>query len=115
MSLDSLLFCYSYALAFLAGTDNSSKNTYFKIDPIKQDMSAEADETFSSWWLTNFGVSFNYSECYLMYMDGDDMDSILRITTLTQMINLMSVCMKVCRISCLIWLSLSIQTKTVQL
>ena len=79
MSLDSLLFCYSYVLAFLAGTDNSSKNTYFKIDPIKQDMSAQANADFSTWWLANFGVDFNYSECYLMFMDGDDMDSILPV------------------------------------
>lgn len=79
MSLDSLLFCYSYVLSFLAGTDNSSKNTYFKIDPIKQDMSAQANDDFSAWWLANFGVAFNYSECYLMYMDGDDMDSILPV------------------------------------
>ena len=79
MSLDSLLFCYCYVLSFLAGTDNSSKNTYFKIDPIKQDMSAQANDDFSAWWLANFGVSFNYSECYLMFMDGDDMDSILPV------------------------------------
>lgn len=79
MSLDSLLFCYCYVLSFLAGTDNSSKNTYFKIDPIKQDMSAQANDEFSAWWMANFGVDFNYAECYLMYMDGDDMDSILPV------------------------------------
>ena len=79
MSLDSLLFCYSYVLSFLAGTDNSSKNTYFKIDPIKQDMSAQANDEFSAWWMANFGVDFNYAECYLMFMDGDDMDSILPV------------------------------------
>lgn len=79
MSLESLLFCYCYVLSFLAGTDNSSKNTYFKIDPIKQDMSAQANDDFSAWWLANFGVDFNYSECYIMYMDGDDMDSILPV------------------------------------
>ena len=79
MSLESLLFCYCYVLSFLAGTDNSSKNTYFKIDPIKQDMSAQANDDFSAWWLANFGVDFNYAECYIMYMDGDDMDSILPV------------------------------------
>lgn len=79
MSLDSLLFCYSYVLSFLAGTDNSSKNTYYKIDPIKQDMSAQANDEFSAWWMANFGVDFNYAECYLMFMDGDDMDSILPV------------------------------------
>lgn len=79
MSLESLLFCYCYVLSFLAGTDNSSKNTYFKIDPIKQDMSAQANDDFSAWWLANFGVEFNYAECYIMYMDGDDMDSILPV------------------------------------
>lgn len=79
MSLESLLFCYCYVLSFLAGTDNSSKNTYFKIDPIKQDMSAQANDDFSAWWLANFGVDFNYTECYIMYMDGDDMDSILPV------------------------------------
>lgn len=79
MSLESLLFCYCYVLSFLAGTDNSSKNTYFKIDPIKQDMSAQANDDFSAWWLANFGVDFNYEECYIMYMDGDDMDSILPV------------------------------------
>ena len=79
MSLESLLFCYCYVLSFLAGTDNSSKNTYFKIDPIKQDMSAQANDEFSAWWLANFGVDFNYAECYLMFMDGDDMDSILPV------------------------------------
>ena len=79
MSLDSLLFCYSYVLSFLAGTDNSSKNTYFKIDPIKQDMSNQANSDFSNWYFANFMEDFDYSECYIIYMDGDDMDSILPV------------------------------------
>ena len=79
MSLDSLLFCYSYVLTFLAGTDNSSKNTYFKIDPIKQDMSSQVNSEFSEWWFNNFGEDFDFAECYLVYMDGDDMDSILPV------------------------------------
>lgn len=77
MSMESLLFLYCYVLMFLSGTDNSAKNTYYKIDPIVQDMSDEADDTFSSWWASAFGESFDYTQVYHVYFDGDDMDSIL--------------------------------------
>ena len=79
MSQKSLLFNYSYVLTFLAGTDNSSKNTYFQTDPIAQDMSSEASDSFSAWHQSVFGESFDYQHVYLMYMGGDDMDSILPV------------------------------------
>ena len=82
MSMKSLLFNYSYVLGFLAGTDNSSKNTYYVIDPIVQDMSGEANDDFSAWYLATFGESFDYTKCYLMYMAGDDMDSILPVNNM---------------------------------
>ena len=82
LSMESLLFNYSYVLSFLAGTDNSSKNTYFVIDPIVQDMSGESNDAFSSWYLTTFGESFDYTKCYLVYMAGDDMDSILPVNNM---------------------------------
>lgn len=82
MSMKSLLFNYSYVLGFLAGTDNSSKNTYYVIDPIVQDLSAEANSDFSTWYLATFGESFDYTKCYLMYMAGDDMDSILPVNNM---------------------------------
>ena len=77
IKLDSLLFCYEYVLAFLAGTDNSSKNTYYVTDPIAQDMSANTDSDFSSWFSSNFGYNFDYTKVYQIYLHGDDMDSIL--------------------------------------
>ena len=79
LSLKSLLFNYCYVLSFLAGTDNSSKNTYFDIDPIAQNMSANANETFTSWWKDNFREDFNYAEVYQIFLAGDDMDSILPV------------------------------------
>ena len=79
LSLKSLLFNYCYVLSFLAGTDNSSKNTYFDIDPIAQNMSADANDTFSAWWQANFGEDFNYAEVYQIFLAGDDMDSILPV------------------------------------
>ena len=77
--LKSLLFNYCDVLMFKAGTDNASKNTYYDIDPIAQNMSSEADENFTAWWLENFGELFNYEEVYLIEMSGDDMDSILPV------------------------------------
>ena len=71
----SLLFCYCYVLMFLAGTDNSSKNTYFVIDPIAQKM--ERDEEFAAWFKSTFGYDFDFDAVYQMYLHGDDMDSIL--------------------------------------
>lgn len=79
LSLKSLLFNYCYVLSFLAGTDNSSKNTYFDIDPIAQNMSADANNAFTAWWQANFVESFNYAEVYQIFLAGDDMDSILPV------------------------------------
>lgn len=78
----SLLFNYSYVLQFIAGTDNSDKNTYYKIMPYAEDFSADAEtkdgKEFASWFKIHFGYDFNFSEVYQIYMDGDDMDSIFR-------------------------------------
>ena len=75
---DSLLFNYCYVLMFLAGTDNSSKNTYFKICPIAE--SFDYDDSFNTWYKKAFNTTanFDFSNCYRVYLDGDDMDSILR-------------------------------------
>lgn len=72
----SLQFNYCYVLGFLAGTDNSDKNTYYKIMPYAAQVEEDAD--FTSWFKTMFGKSFDYSSVYQLYFDGDDMDSILR-------------------------------------
>lgn len=72
----SLQFNYCYVLGFLAGTDNSDKNTYYKIMPYAE--SVEEDSEFSSWFSLMFGKSFDYTQCYQLYFDGDDMDSIFR-------------------------------------
>lgn len=75
---DSLIFNYCYVLMFLAGTDNSSKNTYFKICPVAE--SFDYDESFNTWYKKMFHTtkSFDFDNCYRVYLDGDDMDSILR-------------------------------------
>lgn len=72
----SLQFNYCYVLGFLAGTDNSDKNTYYKIMPYAEQM--EQDSEFSSWFSSNYGKSFDYSKIHQIYFDGDDMDSIFR-------------------------------------
>lgn len=77
IKLRSLLFNYVYVLMFLAGTDNSSKNTYYKLDPIAQKM-ARNDE-FAVWWSANFGEEFDFDNVYQIFLDGDDMDSILPV------------------------------------
>ena len=79
INIASLTFNYGYVLSLLAGTDNSSKNTYFKTDPIAQDMSDKQTDEFDSWFDENFGGTFNYKEVYQLYFDGDDMDSILPV------------------------------------
>lgn len=71
----SLLFCYCYVLMFLAGTDNSSKNTYFVIDPIAQ--KKESNDEFAAWFEATFGYDFDFDAVYQIYLHGDDMDSIL--------------------------------------
>lgn len=78
MNEDSLIFNYCFVLTFLAGTDNSSKNTYFKIMPIEK--AFVVDNEFNEWYKLMFGVEtdFNFSFVYQVYLDGDDMDSILR-------------------------------------
>ena len=78
ISEESLLFNYCYVLMFLAGTDNSSKNTYFKICPIAE--SFDYDDSFNTWYKKAFNTTanFDFSNCYRVYLDGDDMDSILR-------------------------------------
>ena len=75
---DSLIFNYCYVLSFLAGTDNSSKNTYYKIMPIEK--AFVVDNAFNTWYKDMFGATedFNFSFVYQVYLDGDDMDSILR-------------------------------------
>lgn len=77
ISAQSLRLCYQYVLAFLAGTDNSSKNTYYQIDPVPQKMGR--NESFASWFSTSFGHDFDFDNIYRMYMSGDDMDSILPV------------------------------------
>lgn len=72
----SLQFNYCYVLGFLAGTDNSDKNTYNKIMPYAAQV--EEDAEFTEWFSTMFGKAFDYSAVYQVYQDGDDMDSILR-------------------------------------
>ena len=82
MSTMSLRFNYAYVLSFLAGTDNSDKNTYYKLMPYAEDMSADASTTdgadFAAWFSAQYGKEFNFAEVYQLYFDGDDMDSILR-------------------------------------
>lgn len=73
----SLQFNYCYVLGFLAGTDNSDKNTYYKIMPYAEEQ--EADSSFAAWLEENMpNYSGTYTSAYRMYMDGDDMDSIFR-------------------------------------
>lgn len=72
----SLQFCYCYVLGLMAGTDNSDKNTYYKIDPYA--VSIPQDNDFASWFANQYGKSFDFSAIHQVEMDGDDMDSILR-------------------------------------
>ena len=72
----SLQFNYCYVLGFLAGTDNSDKNTYYKIMPYALDI--EKDSKFSSWYEGRFDKAINTFFVHQLYFDGDDMDSILR-------------------------------------
>ena len=72
----SLQFNYCYVLGFLAGTDNSDKNTYYKIMPYALDI--EKDSKFSSWYEGRFNKAINTFFVHQLYFDGDDMDSILR-------------------------------------
>ena len=73
---DSLIFNYSYVLQFLAGTDNSAKNTYYKISPIGVPM--EDSNNFAYYFKNTFGKDFDFTSVHQLYLDGDDMDSILR-------------------------------------
>lgn len=83
ISLQSLLFYYCYVLMFLNGSDNSAKNTYYKIDPIVQNMSAQGataeGQKFASWYQDIFGDVFDFTQVYQIFMDGDDMDSIFEL------------------------------------
>ena len=63
-------------LSLLAGTDNSDKNTYYKIDPYA--VSIPQDNEFASWFANQYGKDFDFSAIHQVEMDGDDMDSILR-------------------------------------
>jgi hypothetical protein len=78
----SLLFNYAYVLQFIAGTDNSDKNTYYKIMPYPVDMTNYAKENGLSWIVSwsesHLGHAIDLSNVYQIYMDGDDMDSIFR-------------------------------------
>lgn len=73
----SLQFNYCFVLGFLAGTDNSDKNTYYKIMPYAEEQ--ETDATFAQWLITSMPeLASSYTTAYRVYMDGDDMDSIFR-------------------------------------
>ena len=73
---ESLRFNYAYVLAFLAGTDNSDKNTYYKLMPYG--VSLKENSEFASWYTEVFGGTFDFQNVYQIYLDGDDMDSILK-------------------------------------
>lgn len=73
----SLQFNYCYVLGFLAGTDNSDKNTYYKIMPYGE--SFPDDYGFRNWFFNRFGKRISdLNNVHQLYFDGDDMDSILR-------------------------------------
>lgn len=72
----SLQFNYCYVLGFLAGTDNSDKNTYYKIMPYTEEF--EEDSDFSSWFNARYTKDFDFTSVHQLYFDGDDMDSIFR-------------------------------------
>lgn len=76
----SLKFNYCFTLGLIAGTDNSSKNTYHVIDPKARTVEDGAEfgvnATFSAWFLDNFGYEFDYTGIYQAEEHGDDMDSI---------------------------------------
>ena len=72
----SLQFNYCYVLGFLAGTDNSDKNTYYKIMPYSKEVVEESNLT--NWFKIRYNKDFDYSSVHQLYFDGDDMDSILR-------------------------------------
>ena len=73
----SLQFNYCFVLGFLAGTDNSDKNTYYKIMPYAEEQ--ESDATFAQWLSISMPeLASSYTTAYRVYMDGDDMDSIFR-------------------------------------
>lgn len=72
----SLQFNYCYVLGFIAGTDNSDKNTYYKIMPYG--IQIEEDAWFKQWCKIYMGHDFDFSSVHQLYFDGDDMDSILR-------------------------------------
>lgn len=76
----SLKFNYCFTLGLIAGTDNSSKNTYHVIDPKARTVEDGAEfgvnATFSAWFLDNFGYEFDYTGIYQVEEHGDDMDSI---------------------------------------
>lgn len=72
----SLQFNYCYVLGFLAGTDNSDKNTYYKIMPYGVEM--EINNVVATWYKNVFSKDFDFSSVHQLYFDGDDMDSILR-------------------------------------
>ena len=72
----SLQFNYCYVLGFLAGTDNSDKNTYYKIMPYGIQINENA--TFTDYFKRRFNKDFDFQNVHQLYFDGDDMDSILR-------------------------------------
>ena len=73
---ESLKFNYAFVLSLIAGTDNSDKNTYYEIMPYTT--SVNEDNEFATWWKEHTGKTFDFSAVYQTYMNGDDMDSILR-------------------------------------
>ena len=72
----SLQFNYCYVLGFLAGTDNSDKNTYYKIDPIGVQL--EENSYFEDWFKKKYNKDFDFASVHQLYFDGDDMDSIFK-------------------------------------
>ena len=55
----SLQFNYCYVLGFLAGTDNSDKNTYYKIMPYGDSMNENTP--LKDWAKTYMGLNFDFS------------------------------------------------------
>ena len=72
----SLRFNYAFVLAFLTGSDNSDKNTYYEIMPYTTPKTE--DTAFNTWWKAQTGNDFDFNGVYEVFMNGDDMDSIFR-------------------------------------
>lgn len=82
INVKSLQFNYAYVLGLLAGTDNSDKNTYYKLMPYAVERATTAtndmEKAFAAWFSAEFGHAFDFSAVHQIYFDGDDMDSIFK-------------------------------------